>query len=88
MKAFKMDRYIICADWLDEAKNFFLHEIGGPLLGEIEEMDWDCEVCCETGETSTIRNIINRVLDERNAWLRMGVPCDLNWPFIVVKLPE
>jgi len=25
-------------------------------------------------------------MDERNDWLRMGVPCDLHYPFIVAKL--
>jgi len=29
---------------------------------------------------------MNEELDRRSAWLRMGVPCELHWPFIVVKL--
>jgi hypothetical protein len=29
---------------------------------------------------------MNKIMDERCAWLRMGVPCELHWPFIVTKL--
>ena len=86
MKAYKMGPYVVCAEVLDDAQKFFCHEIGDPLPQHIEEMEWDCEVCCESGETSTIRDLINKVLDERNAWLRMGIPCDLYWPFIVTRI--
>jgi len=87
MNAYKINKYIICADVLDEAKHFFQDEVGEPLPPNIEKMEWECVVPCESGENETIRDIINRVLDERNAWLRMGVPCDLHCPFIIVKLP-
>jgi len=87
MNAYKMNNYIICADVLDEAKDFFRAEVGEPLPAHIEKMEWECMVPCESGENSTIRDIINRVLDERNAWLRMGIPCDLHCPFIIAKLP-
>jgi hypothetical protein len=72
---------------LDEAKEFFRGEIGEPLPDHIEEMGWEYVVPFESGENKTIRDIINRVMDERNDWLRMGVPCDLHCPFIIVKLP-
>jgi hypothetical protein len=29
---------------------------------------------------------MNKIMDERCDWLRMGVPCDLHHPFIVAKL--
>ena len=87
MNAYKMNKYIICADLLDEAKAFFHDEVGEPLPAHIEEMEWGCVVPCEGGENRTIRDIINNVLDERNAWLRMGIPCDLHCPFIIAKLP-
>ena len=87
MNAYKFNNYIICADMLDEAKAFFNAEVGEPLPADIVEMGWECVVPCENGEASTIKDIINRVLDERNAWLRMGVPCDLHCPFIIAKLP-
>ena len=87
MNAFKIDKYIICADVLDEATVFFLGQIGDPLPADVEEMEWDFVVPCESGENKTIRDIINRVLDERNDWLRMGIPCDLHGPFVIAKLP-
>jgi hypothetical protein len=87
MNAYKINKYIIGADVLDEAKDFFRGEIGEPLPDHIEEMGWECVVPCESGENKTIRDIINRVLDERNDWLRMGLPCALHYPFIIAKLP-
>ncbi|HVO68160.1 MAG TPA: hypothetical protein VMT12_16920 [Syntrophales bacterium] len=87
MKAYKINKYIICADTQEEAKGFFRNECREPLPAHIEEMGWECAITCESGENTTIRDIINCVLDERNTWLRMGVPCDLHHPFIIVKLP-
>ncbi|HYA14957.1 MAG TPA: hypothetical protein VEF33_11515 [Syntrophales bacterium] len=87
MNAYKINNYIICADMLDEAKAFFRDEVGELLPAHVEEMGWECVVPCEGGENTTIKDIINRVLDERNAWLRMGVPCELHYPFIIAKLP-
>ncbi|MCX5844086.1 MAG: hypothetical protein NT022_10135 [Deltaproteobacteria bacterium] len=87
MNAYKINKHLICADVLDEAKAFFCIEVGEPLPNHIEEVAWDYAVPCESGENKTIRDIINRVMDERNDWLRMGVPCDLHCPFIIVKLP-
>lgn len=87
MNAYKINKYIICADVLDEAKDFFRAEVGEPLPAHIEKMEWECLVLCESGENRTIRDIITCVLDERNAWLLMGIPCDLHYPFIIAKLP-
>ena len=44
------------------------------------------EVPAGEGKTATIRDLINKVMDERSTWLRLGVPCDLHFPFIVAKL--
>jgi hypothetical protein len=85
MKAFRMNKYIVCAEFLEEAQEFFVHEIGETLPSNIEELSWDCEVCSVSGETRTLRDLINEVMDERSAWLRMGIPCDLLWPFIAAK---
>jgi hypothetical protein len=87
MSAYKINKYIICADVLDEAKALFRDEVGDPIPDHVEEIGWDCMVPSESGENRTIRDIINRVLDERNEWLRMGIPCDLHSPFIIAKLP-
>jgi hypothetical protein len=87
MKAYRIGVHIIAADFMDDAKAFFLDEVGEPLPSLIEELDWLAEVPCEDGTTATIKSIVNRTLDERNAWLRMGIPCDLYCPFIVARLP-
>jgi hypothetical protein len=57
MNAYKIDKHIICADVPDEAKNFFLYEVGEPLSADVEMMEWDCVVPCENGENKTIRDI-------------------------------
>ncbi len=87
MKAFKFDRYIIAAEVIEEAVRFFRQEVGGPFPQSIEEVDWLAEVSGEGGEGGIVRDLVNKELDERNAWLRMGIPCDLYWPFIIAKLP-
>jgi len=87
MNAYKINKHIICADVPADAKAFFCGEVGETLPDHIEEMTWECVVPCECGENRTIREIIHRVLDERNDWLRMGIPCDLHHPFIIAKLP-
>jgi hypothetical protein len=87
MKAFRMNRYIIAADTVEDAIQCFIENVAEPLPSNIEDIDWSTEVCCEDGLTATVRDLINRTMDERNAWLRMGVPCELHWPFIAAKLP-
>ncbi len=88
MKAYKFDRYIIAAEVIEEATRFFRQEVGGPFPKSIEELDWHAEVCCESGEIRTVCDLVNKEMDERNAWLRMGIPCDLHWPFIIAILPS
>jgi len=81
MKAYRMGDTIIAAWFEQDAVKFFCEETGGPPPGAIEEMDVE-EAVPEGGR---IKDIINKVLDERNAWLLMGVPCELDWPFFVHK---
>ena len=87
MNAYIINKHILCADVLDKAKAHFQDEVEEHLPDHVEEIGWDCMVPSESGENMTIRDIINRVLGERNAWLRMGIPCYLHSPFIIVKLP-
>lgn len=85
MKAYRISNYIIVAVVLENAKDFFKHEIGDPLPSIIEEMDPQDEISCDDGRTITIKEFINEVLDSRQQWLRMGVPCDILTPFIIKK---
>jgi len=87
MNAYRIGQYVIAADCIEYAQAFFLDEIGEPIPPLIEELDWLAEISCEDGTTATIKSLVNRTLDERNDWLRMGVPCDLYFPFIVARLP-
>lgn len=82
MKAFRIGDCIIAADLEDEAVQFFCEETGSPSPGPILEMGVE-DIIPECG--LMIKDIINQVMDERCAWLRMGVPTDLHWPFFVRK---
>jgi hypothetical protein len=52
----------------------------------LEELSISLEVPAGEGNIATIRDLVNKIMDERNAWLQMGVPCELHFPFIVSKL--
>ena len=82
MKAFRIGDCIIAADLENEAVEFFCEETGSPSPGAILEMGVE-EIVPESG--LMIKDVINQVMDERCAWLRMGVPTDLHWPFFVRK---
>ncbi len=93
MQAYKINKLVIAADIKDEACDFYRQEIGGNLpdmpdmADMIEELPPSMEVCCDDGTVKTIKTRINEELDARNAWLNMGVPCDLHWPFVIGTLP-
>ena len=93
MQAYKINKLVIAADIKDEACDFYRQEIGGNLpdvpdmADMIEELPSSMEVCCDDGTVKTIKTRINEELDARNAWLNMGVPCDLHWPFVIGTLP-
>jgi len=85
MKAYRIGPCIIAADCIEDAKVFFLEETGKPVPELVEELEWLAEISCEDGTTATVKALVNRMLDERSAWLRMGIPCDLYLPFFLVK---
>ena len=93
MQAYKINKLVIAADIKDEACDFYHQEIGGNLpdvpdmADMIEELPSSMEVCCDDGTVKTIKARINEEMDARNAWLNMGVPCDLHWPFVIGTLP-
>lgn len=82
MKAFRIGDCIIVADLENEAVQFFCDETGSPSPGPILEMGVE-EIIPENG--LMIKDMINQVMDDRCAWLRMGVPCDLHGPFFIRK---
>ena len=86
MRAFLIHKLVIAADVPEEAGEFYRQEIGGELPGTIPELSPDMEIRCDDGQKKTIRARIGEELDQRNAWLRMGVPCELHWPFVVGDL--
>jgi hypothetical protein len=85
MQVWRINHCIIAADIVEEAEMFFCEEIGEP-IEFIEEVSVYTEVSRDDGAVTTVRDLMNEELDRRNAWLRMGVPCELHWPFIVVKI--
>jgi alkanesulfonate monooxygenase SsuD/methylene tetrahydromethanopterin reductase-like flavin-dependent oxidoreductase (luciferase family) len=86
MDAFRIGDHVIAADTEEDARQFYREEVEKVPPAVIEELSVSLEVPAGEGKTASIRDIMNRVLDERNSWLRMGVPCDLHFPFIVAKL--
>ncbi|HPX82427.1 MAG TPA: hypothetical protein PLB95_11075 [Syntrophales bacterium] len=87
MQAFLIHELVIAADVAEEAREFYRCEIGGDPPETIAAASPDLQVRCGDGALKTIRDRINEELDTRNSWLRMGVPCDLHWPFIVGTRP-
>ncbi|MDI9571372.1 MAG: hypothetical protein QM278_11790 [Pseudomonadota bacterium] len=87
MQAFQIRELVIAADIAAEAREFYRCEIGGDPPETIIVASPDLQVRCHDGTLKTVRDRINEELDARNSWLRMGVPCDLHWPFIVGARP-
>ena len=83
MKAFKIGKYIVAADLIEDVKNFLIHEMNVELQGEIEEVDLREVVACEDGRTVTIKEIINEKLDNRQTWQRLGLHCETYRPFLI-----
>jgi alkanesulfonate monooxygenase SsuD/methylene tetrahydromethanopterin reductase-like flavin-dependent oxidoreductase (luciferase family) len=86
MEAYRIGDHIIAADTEEDARHFYKHEVGKDPPPLIEELNVSLEVPAGDGKTATIRDLMNKIMDERCAWLRLGVPCDLHFPFIVAKL--
>jgi len=87
MQAYRIYKMIIAADMADEACDFYRNEMGCTLPDVIEELPSLMEVCCDDGTVKTIKARINEELDTRNAWLIMGIPCELHRPFVIGTLP-
>ncbi len=86
MDVFKIGDHVIAADTEEDARHFYQEEVGKVPPADIEEMSISFVVPAGEGKTAMIRDLVNKIMDERNAWLRMGVPCELHFPFIVIKL--
>lgn len=86
MEAYRIGDHVIAADTEEDALRFYGEEVGKDAPAAIEELSISMEVPAGEGQTATIRDLMNKIMDERCAWLRMGVPCELHWPFIVTKL--
>lgn len=86
MEAYRIGDHIVAADTEEDARHFYREEVGMEAPAVIEVLSVSLEVRAGEGKTATIRELMNKVMDERSAWLRMGVPCELHWPFIIAKL--
>jgi hypothetical protein len=86
METYRIGDHVIAADTEEDARLFYQHEVVKDPPPAIEKLSVSLEVPAGEGKMATIRDIMNKVMDERNAWLRLGVPCDLHYPFIVAKL--
>jgi hypothetical protein len=86
MEAYRIGDHVIAADTEEDARLFYKDEVGKESPPVIEVLSVSLEVPAGEGKTATIRDLINKTMDERSAWLRLGVPCDLHWPFIIAKL--
>jgi hypothetical protein len=87
MKAYRIHNTVIAANVEEEACEFYRREIDGTPPGVIEGLFPSMEVCCADGTVKAIRDRINEEMDARNAWLIMGVPCELHWPFVIGTIP-
>ncbi len=85
MQAFRIGTVIIAANTSDEAADFYRYEIDACLPSSIADVDMQTLIHRPEGQPKNIKDIINDVMDERNSWLRMGIPCELHCPFIIAK---
>ncbi|HOK05930.1 MAG TPA: hypothetical protein PK836_03680 [Syntrophales bacterium] len=83
MEVFKIGAWIIAADTEEEARLFYRDETGREAPLVVETLSVYEEIAVPGGGSALIRDLMNAVLDERNAWLRMGIPCDLHYPFLL-----
>jgi hypothetical protein len=86
MEAYRIGDHVIAADTEEDARLFYQHEVGKDPPPVIEALSVSLDVPAGEEKMATIRDIMNKVMDERNAWLRLGIPCELHYPFIVAKL--
>jgi len=82
MRAYQVDHCVIVADVPEEAREFFIREIAGSPPRVLEELAYSHEILCGDGVVRTVKTVINDEMERRNEWLRLGVPCELHWPFL------
>ncbi len=88
MEAYRIGDYIVAADTEEDALHYYREEVGEPPPAAVQHLSISEEVPVGEGQSATIRDLINKIMDERCSWLRLGVPCELHWPFIVAKLKD
>ena len=86
MEAYRIGDHVIAADTEEDARHFYREEVGKDAPPGVETLSISLEVPAGEGTTATIRDLMNRIMDERCAWLRLGVPCDLHYPFVIAKM--
>lgn len=86
MEAYRIGDHVVAADTEEDARHFYREEVGMDAPPAVEALSVSLEVPTGEGKTATIRDLMNKVMDERNAWLRLGVPCDLHFPFMIARL--
>lgn len=86
MEAYRIGDHIVAADTEEDARHFYREEVGKEAPAEIEELSVSFEVPVGEGKTANLRDLMNKIIDERCAWLRLGVPCELHYPFVITKL--
>jgi hypothetical protein len=86
MEAYRIGDHVIAADSEEDARYCYQEEVGKVPPAVIEKLSVSLEVPAGEGKAASIRDLMNKIMDERCDWLRMGVPCDLHFPFIVAKL--
>ncbi len=85
MQIYKMDRHIVAAETEDEARRFYLEEFGAT-AASVEELSVSTLFPAGDGTQAAGKDLVNKVMDERSAWLKMGIPCDKYYPFVIAKL--
>lgn len=86
MEAYRIGKYIIAADLEQDAWNLYKNEISPDVPDDIENVLIHEKLVCDDGSVMTIKEIINKELDRRQEWQRMGLPCETYRPFIIKKL--
>lgn len=86
VEAYRIGKYLIAADLEQDAWNLYENEISDDVPDDIEEVTVHEAVVCDDGSVMTIKEIINKELDGRQEWQRMGFPCETYRPFIIKKL--
>lgn len=85
MQAFRIGNVVIAADTPDEACELYRREIDPCLPSPVADVDLQTTVKRREGSPGRIKDIIDDVMDERTSWIKMGIPCDMLYPFIITR---